>query len=358
MFREALEASVIISIMLQMLARLRMPALRKYVWWGALSGVGLAIALGIVFICLFWVAKNSVFSGEGKIIFEGFLFLIAGWLITVLGFAMLKFKNYERKWEAKILETSKLDHKSGRSGVFILAFTTTLREGLEAVIFLAGTTAGGSPESIPIPGIIGLIIGIIVGVLLYYTGKQIHNIAWFMVIMTCLLFLLGAGLTAHAIVQFQSVNWFGYAQLPLSARPWQTQQIWDWSSCCSSDINKNFFFGLIGTLFGYTEYGTAMWLFAWFGYWIEIAIVLVVRLWRGELTDAKKKYDRRLAQDAESLNGHPLKGSANVSDSGSEQDPKLKQEQIGDKQCLAGLHDEAVPEHKSTGQLEMSRSKV
>lgn len=101
-----------------------------------------------------------------------------------------------------------------------------------------------------------------------------------------------------------------------------------------------------------------MWLFAWFGYWIEIAIVLVVRLWRGELTDAKKKYDRRLAQDAESLNGHPLKGSANVSDSGSEQDPKLKQEQIGDKQCLAGLHDEAVPEHKSTGQLEMSRSKV
>lgn len=78
------------------------------VWWGALSGVGLAIALGIVFICLFWVAKNSVFSGEGKIIFEGFLFLIAGWLITVLGFAMLKFKNYERKWEAKILETSKV----------------------------------------------------------------------------------------------------------------------------------------------------------------------------------------------------------------------------------------------------------
>ena len=58
---------------------------------------------------------------------------------------------------------------------------------------------------------------------------------------------------------FQSVNWWGYAQLPMSARPWQTQQLWDWSSCCSGDITKNFFFGLISTLFGYTV-GTCIWL--------------------------------------------------------------------------------------------------
>ena len=78
------------------------------VWWGAMCGVALALALGVIFICLFWVAKNSVFDGEGKIIFEGFLFLLAGWLITVLGFAMLKFKNYERKWEAKIREQAEV----------------------------------------------------------------------------------------------------------------------------------------------------------------------------------------------------------------------------------------------------------
>ena len=38
----------------------------------------------------------------------------------------------------------------------------------------------------------------------------------------------------------------------MEARPWQTQQLWDWSPCCSADITKNFFFGLIATLFGYT----------------------------------------------------------------------------------------------------------
>ncbi len=59
-------------------------------WWGALSGVGLALALGVVFICLFWVARNSVFDGEGKIIFEGFLFLLAGWLNVLMAIALLK----------------------------------------------------------------------------------------------------------------------------------------------------------------------------------------------------------------------------------------------------------------------------
>ncbi|KAK9803784.1 hypothetical protein WJX73_007360 [Symbiochloris irregularis] len=384
MFREALEASVIISIMLQLCERLKASALRKYVWWGALSGVAVAFCLGIVFICLFWVAKNSVFSGEGKIVFEGFLFLLAGWLITILGFAMLKFKNYEKKWEAKIMESTRVNSKKGRSGVFILAFTTTLREGLEAVIFLAGTTAGSSPASIPLPGVIGIIIGLIVGVLLYYTGKAISDIAWFMIIMTVLLFLLGAGLTAHAIVQFQSVNWFGYAQLPLSARPWQVQQIWDWSSCCSAQINKNFFFGLLGTLFGYTEYGTAIWLFAWFGYWIEVGFVLTVRGLRGELTDAKSKYDRRQAAlDLEeraaapkSLSLGPSDGSytkgvpdAKLGDSlepesSGEMDPKLDQKlhpvDLGDEKLSPVVGKghvaiEPLPVPKDGQELEMAR---
>jgi high-affinity iron transporter len=53
--------------------------------------------------------------------------------------------------------------------IFLMAFTTTLREGLESVVFLAGVSAGVDPRSIPIAGIVGIILGIIVGVILYYT---------------------------------------------------------------------------------------------------------------------------------------------------------------------------------------------
>ncbi len=53
--------------------------------------------------------------------------------------------------------------------IFLMAFTNTLREGLESVVFLTGVTAGVDPRSIPIAGIVGIILGIAVGVLLYYT---------------------------------------------------------------------------------------------------------------------------------------------------------------------------------------------
>lgn len=53
--------------------------------------------------------------------------------------------------------------------IFLMAFSNTLREGLESVVFLTGVTAGTDIRSIPIAGIVGILIGITVGVALYYT---------------------------------------------------------------------------------------------------------------------------------------------------------------------------------------------
>ena len=55
------------------------------------------------------------------------------------------------------------------TGIFLLAFTTTIREGIEAVVFLAGVSAGTPASSIPIPGVIGIIMGVSVGLALYWT---------------------------------------------------------------------------------------------------------------------------------------------------------------------------------------------
>ena len=61
-----------------------------------------------------------------------------------------------------------------------------------------------------------------------------------------------AGFTARGMVYFQSAGWFGYYGYPNEARPWQNKQLWDWSGCCSMDVQKNRFFGLVAALFGYT----------------------------------------------------------------------------------------------------------
>ena len=73
------------------------------VWTGAFCGLGIAILAAVVFVCLFWVAQNDAFSGRGQTIFEGYMFLIASYLLTVVAFAMLKFKDYEKKLEKKLM---------------------------------------------------------------------------------------------------------------------------------------------------------------------------------------------------------------------------------------------------------------
>lgn len=67
-----------------------------------------------------------------------------------------------------VLLNMQVNTKKGKWGIFILAFTTTLREGLEAVIFIAGVSAGLPVSSIPIPAVVGIIMGITVGVILYW----------------------------------------------------------------------------------------------------------------------------------------------------------------------------------------------
>ena len=51
----------------------------------------------------------------------------------------------------------------------LLAGSATLREGVEAVLFLTGVSQGEGVKSLIIPGIVGLILGILVGVVIFYS---------------------------------------------------------------------------------------------------------------------------------------------------------------------------------------------
>ncbi|KAK9810489.1 hypothetical protein WJX72_011512 [[Myrmecia] bisecta] len=290
LFRECLEASVIIAILLQMCRRLNMPKLRKQVWLGAITGILCSILVGVICIIIFYVAKNRIFQGNGKMIFKGFINLVAAFLITLVAFAMLKFKNYEKKWEVKLGNAaSKAESRGKQTSVFFLAFSAVFREGIETVIFIAGISASTSVSAIPIPAIVGIIMGCAVGIFLYYTGRQIKDIAWFFYICCALLFLISAGLTASALNAWQSIGWYG-TWIPVGARPWQNEILWDWSGCCSSDINQNRFFGLVNAIFGYQSQVTPIQLFAYFGYFVELGLVFVAKSKKGRLLDAMHKH--------------------------------------------------------------------
>ena len=83
---------------------------------------------------------------------------------------------------------------SGWSQLFLQAFSTTLREGIESVIFLTGVSAGIDPRSIPIAGIVGIMLGLAVGIILYYTCASVPF---------CL-FLPRSAASLHALAKMQA----------------------------------------------------------------------------------------------------------------------------------------------------------
>lgn len=108
----------------------------------------------------------------------------------------------------------------------IFKFNLTFPLGLEAVIFVGGVSLGQPATSIPIAAIVGIICGLIIGFLIYgfasRTSKTHPNsptnqdlivlfffffpsaLSIFLVVMTNLILLIGAGLFSKAVGAFES----------------------------------------------------------------------------------------------------------------------------------------------------------
>lgn len=63
--------------------------------------------------------------------------------------------------------TGKLKFYAEKYAMFVLPFITVLREGIEAIVFVAGVSFSVTAKSVPLPVVIGLIVGGIVGYILY-----------------------------------------------------------------------------------------------------------------------------------------------------------------------------------------------
>ena len=57
--------------------------------------------------------------------------------------------------------------------MFVLPFITALREGLEAIVFVAGVMFSAPASAVPLPVVVGLAAGFIVGYVLYRYAYQL-----------------------------------------------------------------------------------------------------------------------------------------------------------------------------------------
>ena len=279
--REVLEACLVVGIVLACLKSLGNTHLRKWVWWGAGSGIVLSLVLGITFVVVFYTRGTNFFSGKTEKIFEGIVFLIAAalltWMIIWMQHMGRKLKtNLEKEVERKIEQSD----DGGKWGIFFMVFVQVLREGIETWIFLFGAaSASDDPnawKAIPIPGILGVVVGIAVSYALF-RGLIELDINSFFFWTSVILMLFSAGLTSHAFHELQEVDWFGPWAEDKTQRDWWNARLWSTKPCCNDKYNE--FFAFLRALFGYQDTPTFVEWSTYFAYWLIIIAILLSFNW-------------------------------------------------------------------------------
>ncbi|PYI12979.1 plasma membrane iron permease [Aspergillus japonicus CBS 114.51] len=219
-FRECLEAVIVVSVLLSFLKQcLGQPGmdleihrrLRKQVWWGSLCGVVVCLIIGGIFIGIFYGLGSDIWSNSEDL-WEGIFYVIATVIVTVMGLALLRINKTKQKWRVKIAQAL-IAKSEGRTrwlrgdwarryAMFILPFITTMREGVEAVVFVGGVSLGYPATAFPLPVVTGLLAGLLAGWCIY-RGGNVMSIRIFLIASTCVLYLIAAGMFSKAVWSLQ-----------------------------------------------------------------------------------------------------------------------------------------------------------
>ena len=129
-FREVLEASLIIGILYTFLVQKENLNALKQLW----KGVYLALLASIVGSVLFQLLIGG-FEGRAEKLFEGIVMIIASGTLATMIIWMAKNQNIANELREKA-EDSISNDKLG-FGIFSLAFIAVFREGIETILFLS-----------------------------------------------------------------------------------------------------------------------------------------------------------------------------------------------------------------------------
>lgn len=340
--RETIESAIIVSVLLSFIRQNAIdPAtggllvdpgvyrsMRLQVWLGAFGGLGICMLVGGVFITLFYFIGTDLWSYAERI-WEGLFSILSSVIIAMMGVALLRINAMKNKWKAKMVRSFKTHHrlatyndgspnvaaeaaealdldvgdldvveavahpaavandadtqrKHGMKEKYFLAFLpfiTTLREGLEAVVFVGGIGVNQPASSFPLAILCGGALGFFIGYLLYSGGNHM-SIQYFLIGSTCFLYLVAAGLMSRGVWFLeleQFVRRCGQDTSEAGSGPGSydvSNTVWH-VNCCNGLTDGGWM--IFNALLGWTNTATYGSVAAYLVFWALIAGMLHVR---------------------------------------------------------------------------------
>lgn len=159
------------------------------VYVGTGAGFLLTLVVGSALIGVFYGLGRDKWA-SAEYYWEASFGLVASLIITLMGAALLRVAKMQEKWRVKLGQYLEGEHAYGKDlgwkqrmkerfkpgwfrrslgkyAMFWLPFITVLREGLEAVVFVAGVSFSAPAKAVPLPVVVGLLAGIAVGYVIY-----------------------------------------------------------------------------------------------------------------------------------------------------------------------------------------------
>ena len=196
-FREVLEASLIVGILYTYLNQTNQMDSIKSLW----QGVIVALVASVIGSFLFQKLAGG-FQGQAEKLFEGFVMIIAAIILGTMIVWMAKNKNIAEDLKNKAdhaLASSKVNY-----GIFALAFISVFREGIETILFLYGVMMKEGSLSISL-SLLGAVIGVGIGILIFVQGKKVPLKTFFNVSSIILIFV-AAGMLAYGVHELESAG--------------------------------------------------------------------------------------------------------------------------------------------------------
>ena len=248
-FREVLEASLIIGILYTFLNQLNQKESIEMLWKGVLAAL-IASFIGSILFQKF----AGGFSGQAEKLFEGFIMIMASIFLGTMIVWMAKNNNIADELKRKASDA--LQGNNVKYGIFGLAFISVFREGIETILFLYGTMMKQGNLSFTL-SLLGAFFGISIGYLIFIQGKKVP-LKTFFNISSILLIFVASGMMAYGVHELESAG-----IIPDYGRLWDINPTQNIDGTYPIFHDKGIIGGLLKGLLGYNGNPSFIELFSW-----------------------------------------------------------------------------------------------
>ncbi|WP_373232062.1 FTR1 family protein [Cohnella sp.] len=291
-FREALEAILIVGVILTYLTRIDQTRWNKWVWVGVILALVASYGVALVFQILL---TGFATMGSQNYLKIGIMLVSCGLLTHMVMFMTQQSRNLQGKVENKIAAILTV---GGAVNMVVHSFLVVVREGVETVFFFAAITGGDIQKALESWGaLIGLILAMVVGYLFFKGTKKIKLKSFFR-ITSVFLMVISAGLLVQAVGIMQDIGVLGSLYKTAGGERGEVYNITafmpehpvDETQYIRDTGNQPVINGQVGIFFkaflGYTQNPSLEEFILYWGYYLMILVLLGMQKKRHEKTQA------------------------------------------------------------------------